>query len=237
MSSNKTVSYLVAGSLQLWINLPQWRDVTRWRHASKWKHSCLDWQMGKCYEYWSSWRKKEEKYTEERSVTVHNLWPYGDAKDLKDEYTDDVSLWCKVNGWKYVIDANVQGTEDECIVFFYQTSLSLLPGVLQSSKESSHYSYYFLPGYYQVRHLIPVHYCTLNSFYRNREKLKPAVDHCSLEYQCPLSQSYLSKCNLSKWKYLGQQILRRVIISKGITCNSCGLNLIHGVRCFKCTIC
>ena len=68
-------------------------------------------------------------------------------------------------------------------------------------------------------------------------KFQSAIDHSSAEYDCPLSQNYLSKCGLSKCKYLGQKILRQIVLEKATRCDGCGMYPIHGILRFKCCVC
>ena len=42
--------------------------------------------------------------------------------------------WCKINGWKFVNDSNVQGTEDECIVILARPLYLLYPEYLSRAR-------------------------------------------------------------------------------------------------------
>ena len=42
--------------------------------------------------------------------------------------------WCKNNGWKFVNDSNVQGTEDECIVILTRPLYLLYPEYLSRAQ-------------------------------------------------------------------------------------------------------
>ena len=68
-------------------------------------------------------------------ILVHSLMPY--TKVGKSDIAEDelkVIEWCKYNGWKYVNDSNVQGTEDECIVILTRPLYLLYPEYLSRAR-------------------------------------------------------------------------------------------------------
>ena len=144
--------------------------------------------------------------------------------------------WCKANGWNFITDSNIQGTEDECIVILTRPKYLIYPEyfsrarnvlVIVTTCEN------FIPEDGIKNQKIP--------FSTFRYRLQSAVDHCSIVYKCPttLSEKSLAKKDFKVCKYLGKQILKKIVIARAQKkCDGCGIfPIIGGVKRYKCIEC
>ena len=46
----------------------------------------------------------------------------------------EVIQWCKTNGWKYINDSNIQGTEDECVVILTRPIYRMFPEYISRAR-------------------------------------------------------------------------------------------------------
>ena len=78
--------------------------------------------------------KIKSDYSKDMSVTVHKLVPIDDDKLAREENNSEVAEWCRAHGWKFEIDSNVQGTEDECVVILTRPLYQLYPEYISRAR-------------------------------------------------------------------------------------------------------